>query len=105
MPIEQIPDSDVSYYLVAFDGDGRERTDDPAGLIVLRREGAALVIEGGSEVGRIFGGGISRLAEGPYRTSGVRTHIHLNPTTDPEHTIYSPESTVEVSVALSDEQA
>ena len=63
------------------------------------------MIEGGSEVGRIFGGGISRLAEGPYRTSGVRTHIHLNPTTDPEHTIYSPESTVEVSVALSDEQA
>src|SRR4051812_3707209 len=33
MPIEQIPDSDVRYYLVAFDGEGRERTDDPAGLM------------------------------------------------------------------------
>ena len=33
MPIEQIPDSDVRYYLVAFDAEGRERTDDPAGLM------------------------------------------------------------------------
>ena len=31
MPIEQIPGSDLRYYLVAFDGEGRERTDDPAG--------------------------------------------------------------------------
>jgi hypothetical protein len=80
-------------------------TDDPAGLIVLRREGAALVIEGGSEVGRIIGGGIAGLAQEPYRTSGVRTHMHLDPTTDPEHSYYSAESTIEVSVALSDEQA
>jgi len=33
MPIEQIPDADLRYYLVAFDGEGRERTDDPAGLM------------------------------------------------------------------------
>ena len=33
MPIEQIPDSDLRYFLVAFDGEGRERTDDPAGLM------------------------------------------------------------------------
>ena len=33
MPIEQVPDSDLRYYLVAFDGDGRERTDDPAGMM------------------------------------------------------------------------
>ena len=33
MPIEQITGSDVRYYLVAFDGEGRERTDDPAGLM------------------------------------------------------------------------
>ena len=36
MPIEQIPGSDVRYYLVAFDGEGRERTDDPAGLMSQR---------------------------------------------------------------------
>ena len=36
MPIEQIPDSDVRYYLVAFDAKGRERTDDPAGLMSQR---------------------------------------------------------------------
>ena len=33
MPIEQIPGSDLRYYLVAFDGEGRERTDDPAGMM------------------------------------------------------------------------
>jgi hypothetical protein len=33
MPIEQIPGSDLRYYLVAFDGEGRERTDDPAGVM------------------------------------------------------------------------
>jgi hypothetical protein len=33
MPIEQIPDADLRYYLVAFDAEGRERTDDPAGLM------------------------------------------------------------------------
>jgi hypothetical protein len=33
MPIEQIPDSDLRYYLVSFDGEGRERTDDPAGMM------------------------------------------------------------------------
>jgi hypothetical protein len=33
MPLEQISDSSVHYYLMAFDGDGRERTDDPAGLM------------------------------------------------------------------------
>src|SRR5215218_8927786 len=36
MPIEQIPGSDLRYYLVAFDGEGRERTDDPAGLMSQR---------------------------------------------------------------------
>src|SRR5215208_7330571 len=36
MPIEQIPGSDLRYYLVAFDGEGRERTDDPAGVMSQR---------------------------------------------------------------------
>ncbi|MCI0456505.1 MAG: hypothetical protein L0Z62_05935 [Gemmataceae bacterium] len=44
MPVEQVPDTDLSYYLTAFDADGRERTDDPDGLMsqrVLERLGQA----------------------------------------------------------------
>jgi hypothetical protein len=36
MPIEQIFGSGWRYYLVAFDGEGRQRTDDPAGLMSQR---------------------------------------------------------------------
>jgi hypothetical protein len=79
-------------------------TDDPEGRICLRRDGAALVIQGGSEVPRIIGGSIANLAEEPYFTNSVRTHAHLDPTTDPEHRYYSAESTIEVSVTLSDEK-
>ena len=31
MPIETTPNSKLKYYLIAFDAEGRERTDDPAG--------------------------------------------------------------------------
>lgn len=31
MPIEHVPDSDLSYYLIAFDSDGKERADDRSG--------------------------------------------------------------------------
>jgi hypothetical protein len=31
MPIEQVPGTDLHYHLIAFDGDGREREDDPDG--------------------------------------------------------------------------
>lgn len=33
MPIERVPGKDVTYYLITFDEDGRERTDDPDGLM------------------------------------------------------------------------
>ncbi|MGE3267663.1 MAG: hypothetical protein AB7P40_02875 [Chloroflexota bacterium] len=33
MPIESVLGTDLRYYLIAFDEDGRERTDDPDGLI------------------------------------------------------------------------
>lgn len=36
MPIERVPGKDVSYYLIAFDEDGRERPDDPDGLMSQR---------------------------------------------------------------------
>jgi hypothetical protein len=36
MPVERVPNTDLSYYLVAFDADGRERTDDPDGVMSQR---------------------------------------------------------------------
>ena len=33
MPIETVPGTDLRYYLIAFDANGRERTDDPDGLL------------------------------------------------------------------------
>ena len=32
MPYKKIPNTDVAYALIAFDNEGRERTDDPDGL-------------------------------------------------------------------------
>ena len=36
MPIQTLPGSGITYYLIAFDADGRERTDDPDGLMSQR---------------------------------------------------------------------
>ncbi len=36
MPIENVPGTDLHYYLISFDADGRERTDDPDGLMSRR---------------------------------------------------------------------
>ena len=40
MPIRTVPGTDLTYYLIAFDGDGRERTDDPAGTMSERAAAA-----------------------------------------------------------------
>ncbi len=39
MPIEKVPGTDLHYYLMAFDAEGRERTDDPDGLMSRRALG------------------------------------------------------------------
>jgi hypothetical protein len=36
MPVERVPDTDLSYYLIAFDAQGRERTDGPDGAMSRR---------------------------------------------------------------------
>ncbi len=36
MPIEHVPGADLSYYLIAYDGDGQERGDDPDGRMSAR---------------------------------------------------------------------
>src|SRR5690242_17559011 len=33
MSIQSVPNTDLEYYLVAYDKDGRERSDDPDGLM------------------------------------------------------------------------
>jgi hypothetical protein len=53
--------------------------------IRFRREGTTLVISGSSqELSRIVGGAIGDVAAGPGTKSGVGSHVHLDPTSDPE---------------------
>ena len=33
MPIQHVPSSDLTYYLISYDKDGEERSDDPSGLM------------------------------------------------------------------------
>jgi len=65
-------------------------------------DGSALVMSGSSEeLARIVGGSITSLAQGPAIQHGVRRHVHLDPTSDPERRFYSADSAslvVEVGV-------
>jgi hypothetical protein len=57
------------------------------------REGTTLVISGSSqELSRIVGGSIGDVAEGPETKGGVGSHVHLDPTSDPERRYYAPDS-------------
>ncbi|HEY7149411.1 MAG TPA: hypothetical protein VH420_08190 [Gaiellaceae bacterium] len=61
--------------------------------IRFRREGTTLVISGsGQELARIVGGAIGDVAAGPETKSGVGSHVHFDPTSDPEHRYYAPNS-------------
>jgi hypothetical protein len=65
----------------------------PDGRLCFSRNGDILVLAGRqAELARIVGGAVSDLASGPSRTSGVGAHVHLDPTSDPDHRWYSPES-------------
>ena len=41
MPVERVADTDLEYYLIAYDEEGRERTDDPGGRMSQRAAEAA----------------------------------------------------------------
>jgi hypothetical protein len=74
-------------------------------LILVRREDRSLVISGPqAELTRIFGGSIAQLADAPHRVAqgSVPTHLHLDPTSDPENRVYSPAS-IALTVHLSPE--
>ena len=40
MPVQQVPNRDISYHLISFDKNGRERQDDPGGIMSERAAGA-----------------------------------------------------------------
>ena len=61
--------------------------------ICFGREGSVFIISGSNhELARIVGGSISRLADGPEMKNGIPSHLHLDPTSDPERRFYSPDS-------------
>jgi hypothetical protein len=61
--------------------------------IRLRRDGTTLVISGSSqELARILGGAVGDVASGPETKSGVGSHVHFDPTSDPERQYYAPDS-------------
>lgn len=63
------------------------------------------MIAGGRAVGGVIGGSLFNLADSPYRVreNSVPAHMHLDPSSDPEHALYSPDSTA-ITVHLADEE-
>lgn len=56
-------------------------------------DGSTLVMSGdGDELARIVGGAISDLADEPPTKNSVASHVHLDPTSDPEKRFYAPTS-------------
>jgi hypothetical protein len=77
----------------------------PADRILFRRDGPVLVISGArGELARRVGGSIANLADAPYRTteSSVPTHLHLDPTSDPDQRWYASGS-ISLTIHLADE--
>jgi hypothetical protein len=57
------------------------------------RDGSALVMSGdGDALAGIVGGAISSLADEPPTKNSVASHVHLDPTSDPEKRYYAPTS-------------
>lgn len=67
--------------------------DSEDGRICFRREGSALVVSGKrEELSRIVGHAVTNIAEGPPKRNGVGSHVHLDPTSDPDRRFYAPDS-------------
>jgi hypothetical protein len=77
------------------------RSSHPTTLITLRRVDQIVEISGpASELEAILAGPIRELAEMPFEMSGVGTHLHVDPATDPDHAVFSPESEIEIAFHL-----
>jgi hypothetical protein len=67
--------------------------DESETRVSFRRDGDALVVSGApAEIARLVGGNIATLADSPTTTNSVRTHIHLDPTNDPDHRFWAADS-------------
>lgn len=82
-----------------------ESAPEPDARLCFTRNSEILVLSGRqTELVRIVGGAVSRLASGPSRINGVGAHVHLDPTSDPDHRWYSPESISLVVVLVEGEE-
>jgi len=103
LPLDSAPARWLRADALALDAIGLIPSDDPADLIVFERQGALLVVSGfAAELRRIVAGSIRDLADEPYKTNSVGTHLHLDPTSDPEHRWYSA-SSASLVIGLSEE--
>lgn len=61
--------------------------------ICFGRDDAALVVSGKQEeLARIVANAVAQVAEGPPTKNGVGSHVHLDPTSDPERRYYTRDS-------------
>ena len=61
--------------------------------ICFERDEAALIISGKpDELARIVAHAVAQVAEGPATKNGVGSHVHLDPTSDPERRNYAADS-------------
>jgi hypothetical protein len=76
-----------------LDGIRIEPSPEPGRLIRFQRDRLVLVVSGSTdELSRIISGPVAELAYGPATTNGVGSHLHLDPTSDPEGRYYAPGS-------------
>ena len=82
MPLETVPDTDLKYHLIAYDADGRERTDDPDGPTA-RRAAGALKAGGYTDVllQNVRALGIDQLADERTEKPSVAKAVTLEVTT------------------------
>jgi hypothetical protein len=61
--------------------------------LCFRRDGSVLIIAGSDgELARIVGTAVLDVAEGPKTKNWIRSHVHLDPTSDPDNRWYGPGS-------------
>jgi hypothetical protein len=59
--------------------------------LCFRRDGSVLIIAGSDgELARIVGTAVLDVAEGPETKNWIRSHVHLDPTSDPDNRWYGP---------------
>lgn len=87
------PPDDWKQYGVPLETIRIEPRNEGESRISFSHEGAALVIGGApAELARVVSSSLASLAQEPASKNAVPTHVHLDPTTDPEAHVYVPGS-------------